>query len=163
MHLAPAPTLHSLLLLLDGDRILLARKRRGFGRGKIVGIGGRAEPGETIRQTAVREMIEETSVTPLRPRAVADLDFTLPDSARYPRLRVVVFTAEAWEGEPQPSDEVIPAWYPVGAIPYGEMWDDARLWLPRVLAGERFSARFVLDEGERVTEHDFGAWGDAAE
>jgi hypothetical protein len=27
-----------------------------------------------------------------------------------------------------------------------------------VLAGERFSARFVLDEGERVTEVGFGGW-----
>ena len=58
--------------------------------------------------------------------------------------------ADAWEGEPRPSDEVVPAWYRRDAVPYDEMWDDARLWLPKVLAGERFRGWFVLDEGERV-------------
>ena len=42
--------------------VLLARKKTGFGLGKIVGIGGKVEPGETLLQAAVRETEEELSI-----------------------------------------------------------------------------------------------------
>ncbi|MEM4548010.1 MAG: NUDIX domain-containing protein, partial [Thermofilaceae archaeon] len=41
-------TAHAVLcfLLRDGE-VLLIRKKKGFGAGKLVGVGGRIEPGET--------------------------------------------------------------------------------------------------------------------
>ena len=42
--------------------VLLARKKIGFGAGKVVGVGGTVEPGETLFQTAVREVAEEISL-----------------------------------------------------------------------------------------------------
>lgn len=150
----------TLLLLLDGSRVLLARKKRGFGRGRIVGIGGGVEAGETLEQTAVREMIEEASITPLDPLRVARLDFVFAGSTPVWKLRVEVFTACAWQGEPRASDEVAPAWFERAAIPYHEMWDDARLWLPLVLAGQRFSARFELGSDDEVVRHAFEPWGE---
>ena len=43
-------------------RILLGRKKRGFGVSKWNGFGGKIEPGETFRQCAVRELQEETGL-----------------------------------------------------------------------------------------------------
>ena len=43
--------------------VLLARKKTGFGAGKIVGVGGTVEPGETFFQTAVREVAEEINLS----------------------------------------------------------------------------------------------------
>jgi 8-oxo-dGTP diphosphatase len=58
---------------------------------------------------------------------------------------VNVFSAAAWTGEPMESAEIAPQWFPLTALPYHRMWDDARLWLPRILAGERLRATFTYE------------------
>jgi len=49
-----------------GDRgqqqVLLGRKRRGFGTGKIMGLGGHADPGESEAACALREVQEESGI-----------------------------------------------------------------------------------------------------
>lgn len=48
----------------DGQRqVLLGRKKRGFGTGKIMGLGGKVEPGESDAACAVREAGEEAGIT----------------------------------------------------------------------------------------------------
>lgn len=44
----------------DG-KVLLGRKKRGFGVSKWNGFGGKIEAGETFLQCAVRELREETA------------------------------------------------------------------------------------------------------
>jgi 8-oxo-dGTP diphosphatase len=39
---------------------------------------------------------------------------------------------------------MMPRWFPIEAIPYDQMWDDGRYWLPRILAGRKFQARFTF-------------------
>ena len=39
-----------------GSEVLLGMKRTGFGIGKIVGIGGHVEPGESDAEAVVREV-----------------------------------------------------------------------------------------------------------
>ena len=46
----------TLLFLRKDDQILLIRKKRGLGKGKINGPGGRLDPGETLAECAVREV-----------------------------------------------------------------------------------------------------------
>ena len=136
----PVPT--SLCLLTrtsaDGRReVLLGMKKTGFGTGKIVGPGGHVEPGETAAQAAVREVREESGI---RVEAADLRDLGLV-TFRFPArpdwdLSVAVFTAERFSGEAAESDEIAPRWYRVSALPWDQMWDDARFWLPRMLAGE---------------------------
>ena len=45
----------------DGKHILMGRKLRGFGQGKITGFGGKLEPSETPLQAMRREFHEESS------------------------------------------------------------------------------------------------------
>ena len=46
--------MYSLVLLRDGNRILLGLKKRGFGVGKWNGFGGKLEKGETPLDSAHR-------------------------------------------------------------------------------------------------------------
>ncbi|HNN93527.1 MAG TPA: NUDIX hydrolase, partial [Pseudomonadota bacterium] len=47
------------------------------------------------------------------------------------------FTASDYEGTPTETAEAIPLFFPLDAIPYDQMWDDNRYWLPHVLLGQR--------------------------
>jgi 8-oxo-dGTP diphosphatase len=160
----PAQTCLCLLLResAPGRReVLLGRKLRGFGQGRIVGLGGHVEAGETPAGAAVREAAEEAGVdveaAALRPGAL--LRFRFPARPAWD-MDVHVFVATRWRGDPAASDEVAPAWYPVDALPLEGMWDDAAYWLGRVLGGERLAAAITYDDAcERVAQADVRALG----
>jgi len=140
----------TLMFVIRGGQVLLIRKLRGLGAGKINAPGGRLEAGETLVAAAVRETQEEVGVTPLAPRLRGELRFQFV--AGY-RLECHVFSADGCDGSVRESDEAMPLWTPLGQIPYGEMWADDALWLPLMLSGRTpFSGRFVFD-GERMGDH----------
>ena len=58
----------TLMFILEGEEILLIRKLRGIGAGKVNGPGGKIDPGESPLEAAVRETREELHVTPIEPR-----------------------------------------------------------------------------------------------
>lgn len=144
----------TLMFVIRGGEALLIRKLRGLGASKINAPGGRVEPGETLVEAAVRETIEEVGVKPLSPRLRGALRFIFRDGYR---LECHVFSADAFEGEVGPSDEAIPMWVPLEAMPYGEMWADDALWVPLMLAGRTpFDGRFVFD-GDRMVSSELSA------
>lgn len=148
----------TLLFIVADGRVLLIRKKRGIGAGKVNGPGGKIEPGETARESAVREAREELHVTALDPVKVGELWFAMSD---LPDIHCQVFRATRYTGIPTETPEAVPLWTPVDAIPFDDMWEDDRHWLPRMLAGEGFWGRFVF-EGERIVwkELRFGVeWG----
>ncbi len=99
----------TVLLLLREQEILLAMKKRGFGMGKYNGVGGKPEPGENIVETAIRETQEEIGVTPVNPSKVALFRYYFPDDSF--GMRVSIFTATDWVGEPMESEEMKPQWF----------------------------------------------------
>jgi 8-oxo-dGTP diphosphatase len=137
----------------DGARtVLLGHKKTGLGLGKVVGLGGHVEPGESSAEAAVREVKEESGLVVPRSAltGAASLTFLFPAHPSWD-MDVAVFTAAQWSGEPVETDEIRPQWFPVAALPYDQMWDDAPHWLPRVLAGERLRATFrYADDNETV-------------
>ena len=143
------PTVRAnLCFVVKAGRILLIRKKRGFGAGKINGPGGKIDPGETAMESAVRETFEELGVTPLGVRAAGELFFEFLDGMR---LHCVVFAADDLTGEPIETDEAVPLWTALDAIPYDEMWADDRFWLPLLISGEQFRAAFIFD-GEKLLD-----------
>ena len=132
-------------------RLLLIRKKRGIGAGKITGPGGKVDPGETPLAAAIRETQEEVGVTPLDPQLRGDLVFRFADGLV---LRCLIYLAEECRGEPHETDEAIPLWFAVDALPYDEMWRDDREWLPLLLAGQCFTGSVDVD-GERTSNHRF--------
>lgn len=139
----------TLLFVRHEHRVLLIRKKRGLGAGKINGPGGRIEPGETPQQAAIREVQEEVGVTPRSITAHGVLDFQFVDGYS---LRVHVFVAQAFDGQVRETDEAVPHWTPVDAIPYPQMWADDVLWLPHVLDGAWVQGRFVF-ESDVMLDH----------
>jgi 8-oxo-dGTP diphosphatase len=132
----------TLVFVVEGGRVLLIRKKRGLGAGKINGPGGRLEPGETPLACAVREVEEELRATPLGLRWSGENRFQFVDGYS---IHVHVFLASGLAGEPVETEEAVPLWYDLAAIPWAEMWADDRLWLPEVLAGRCVSGRFLFD------------------
>jgi 8-oxo-dGTP diphosphatase len=71
-----APTERAVLCFVRRDgELLLIRKKRGLGAGKVNGPGGRIEDGESAEQAAVRETFEEVGVRPLRVSEAGELAF----------------------------------------------------------------------------------------
>lgn len=121
--------------------VLLGFKKAGFGAGRWVGLGGHIEDGETAADAAAREVAEESGLV-VRPSALvemASLRFIFPARPTWDQTAEVFVTSD-YAGEPAESDEVIPRWFPSDALPFGGMWDDAKYWMPLVLAGQRVSA-----------------------
>jgi 8-oxo-dGTP diphosphatase len=117
--------------------VLLGLKKTGFGAGKWVGLGGHVEPGEKPVAAAVREVAEESGL--LVPadslQHMASIEFRFPVRPSWDQA-TDVFLTSAYQGEPTESDEVAPRWFDIAELPLEQMWDDARYWLPLVLAGE---------------------------
>ena len=130
-----------------GVEVLLGRKKHGLGMGYFVGLGGKLEPGESAVDAAVREVFEESGVvvaaSDLEPRGL--LTYHFPHREAWSQ-ESSVFVCRSWRGEPSGSDELDPEWFALDAVPLGEMWDDARRWLPGVLAGGRVRRTFVFGE-----------------
>ena len=144
----------TLCFLLDGSppaRILLGRKKRGFGEGKLNGLGGKVKQHETPLRTILREVKEECGLTisadTLRP--MGTIDFFFPFRRAFDH-HVHVFLADAWEGELSETEEMAPAWFPIDQIPFDAMWADDAHWLPLVLAGRRIEAEFTFAEDNKT-------------
>ncbi len=140
----------TLLIVRRGGRLLLIRKKRGLGAGKINGPGGRIEPGESPREAALREVREELLVSATGVSERGLLQFQFADGFS---IEATVFEASGCDGEPGETGEAAPRWVPEDAIPYDEMWADDRLWMPHFLAGRPFHGRFLFD-GDRLLGHE---------
>ncbi len=136
-----------LCFIRSNGKVLLIRKKRGLGAGKINAPGGRIEKEESALDAAIRETQEEVCVTPVGPRKRAELFFVFTNGYS---LQGSVYSAEAYSGEPSETDEATPFWCRLEDIPYDQMWEDDSVWLPRMLSGEQIRARFIF-EGDKMT------------
>jgi 8-oxo-dGTP diphosphatase len=142
------PTERAVLSFMrKGTDILLIRKKTGLGAGKINAPGGRIEPGETAVQAAVRESLEEVHLEPIEPQKRGELFFQFKDGYK---LHGEVFFSDSCTGTPTETDEADPFWCAVESIPYHEMWEDDRYWLPLALEGTPFKAYFIFDDDRMV-------------
>ncbi len=135
------------------NRVLLGLKKEGFGQGKIVGFGGKLEPGETIAEAAVRELQEESGLLAKVQNLwyTAYLEFVFSAKPEWNRV-VHGFRLEYWQGEPSESNEIIPQWTDLDAVPYEQMWDDSKLWLPQVLRGEKVRMKITYAPDNQTVE-----------
>ncbi len=140
----------TLVFVVNDSGVLLIRKKRGLGAGKINGPGGKRDAGETSLQCAVREVQEELCITVIEPRQCGELRFQFTDGYS---IHVHVYLARSYHGQPTETEEAIPLWFDFSSIPYDQMWADDEIWLPRVLAGEYATGRFVF-EGDTLLEQE---------
>ncbi|XP_068632159.1 oxidized purine nucleoside triphosphate hydrolase-like [Battus philenor] len=132
----------TLIFIRKEDQILLGWKKRGFGKNKWNGFGGKLKPNETIKEAAVRELREESSlcVKTTDLMNVGHLEFTFEGDPVMMDVRV--FSATAFEGTPAETEEMVPKWFRCDEIPFGDMWPDDRYWFPYMLRNRLFYGRF---------------------
>lgn len=100
----------SAILVRDG-RILLIRRRNPPSFDMYAFPGGRAEPGETPDQTALREFEEETGIRAHSPRAFAFYDLQAENPGRHFHLTVFLVEASADEIAEARDDAADAGWF----------------------------------------------------
>lgn len=127
--------------------------RRGVSAGKWNAPGGKLEVGETPTENAIREVREETSLRIINPMSCGKIEFYMSGGETLDYL-VHVFLAKRFSGRPKSSVEGRVRWFDVKKVPYARMWDDDRYWLPLLLNGVKFNARFFYDrENQHVVDY----------
>jgi 8-oxo-dGTP diphosphatase len=135
-----------LCFVREGERVLMIRKKRGLGAGKINGVGGRLEQDESPSAGIVREAKEELAISLVDPVKRGELHFHFLDGYS---LFCTLFVASRFDGTPTETEEAAPLWFEMEQLPFSEMWEDDQLWLSQVLQGKCFRGFFVFD-GEKM-------------
>jgi 8-oxo-dGTP diphosphatase/2-hydroxy-dATP diphosphatase len=145
----------TLCIVQKDGAVLLGMKKRGFGAGKWNGFGGKVDVGETIEESAHREVVEEAGIVPqdLTPCGVIHFDFLEESLSPGEQLEVHLFTISQFEGKPTESDEMRPEWYSFDDIPYADMWPDDEFWLPHILAGNSVTCSFSFGKDNALVDN----------
>ena len=142
----------SLLFILDGDKVLLAKKKTRFGVGYWNGYGGGVEEGETIEESACRELFEECGLTvvPQDLTKVARIKFHFEEKPEYDH-DVHVFVSHKFSGTPQETREMgEPHWHTLNELPLEDMWPSDPYWVPLVLQqGKKIEAKCLFTGSEK--------------
>ena len=112
--------------------VLLIRKKRGHGAGGINGPGGKLDPGEGARACAIRETYEETGIRVGHTHCEIELRFVDQKGAQWLGF---AFSSCDFSGTLVETQEAVPFWCSLNAIPYEEMWPDDAIWLPLLSMG----------------------------
>lgn len=143
------------LLIIDcGKTLLLGEKKRGFGIGKINGVGGKLEPGETPLEAVIRECGEEIGVVPNNPVEYGVVEFDEVIKGERCLVEMHVFKCDGYshDTEPQESDEIKPVFINKNEIPYERMFEDDKYWLPELLKNKKFKGSFIYDDNLKLLE-----------
>jgi 8-oxo-dGTP diphosphatase len=145
-------TFATLCYLHQGNRVLLQQKARGrFGEGGWNAPGGKMRNGESPEKGAAREMLEETGLRVHALTFSGVLNFYLGESRKLDQI-VFLFSCKKSTGRMRRSNEGELKWFTIESIPYNEMWDDDRIWLPQLLNGNSFVGDFYFSENYKKLE-----------
>lgn len=145
----------TLALFVDGNKILLGEKKRGFAKGTLNGIGGKQDPGETIDEAMIRECEEEIGATPTNFEQVGKIYFDLWYKGEHANMEMFIYKCYDFAGNIVETEEILPAWFDIDKIPFDKMLEDDLLWLPDVLKGNKIVGNVTLDKDMKMLHHDF--------
>lgn len=106
-------------VVLKGDNVLLIRRGRPPKQGEWSIPGGRQEFGETVRDCARREVLEETGITADNFRLIDVVDL-IRETGHW---TLVDFAADWVAGDPTPGDDAADAgWVPLSDLETLGLW-----------------------------------------
>jgi len=105
--------------------------------GKLFGYGGKQKEGETLEQTAIRELQEEALVVgkeeDLTPLGYIDSFFEGNESSEA-NMRIYFYFLDKWEGEPKETETMIhPEFVVIKNIDWRKLPEGDGLFLPHML------------------------------
>ena len=114
--------------------MLRNKKEHDINAGKWIGVGGKAEAGESIRSGALREIREETGILPdsLDFRGIVNFMYEGEESEC-----MWLYTAETTSTEVPECSEGTLAWIKEEDIMDLELWEGDRIFLKKLLENDR--------------------------
>lgn len=94
--------LTNMCLIYDENRILVQEKKGTGLEGGLLFPGGHVEPGESLTNSVIREMKEETGLDIYNPQPCGYKDWILDDGTRY---IVLLYKTDKFSGEIKSSEE----------------------------------------------------------
>ena len=92
----------NMCMVYRGSEVLVQRRRPEHGWPGVTFPGGHVEPGETITQSVIREIPEETGLTLIHPRLCGIKNWMVDDGGRY---IVFLYKCDTFSGELRSSEE----------------------------------------------------------
>lgn len=128
------------------NQILLGMKKRGFWMNKRNWFGGKCETWETVVESAIRELKEESGI-----------DLMMKDLEIWGVINFFFLDKPEWNqechifswkyiGSFQETEEMFPKRRNIDEIPYEYMREDDPLWLPKLIMWEKFNMTFSFDD-----------------
>lgn len=125
-------------LIYDDNRILVEEKKGTKYEGGLVFPGGHVEQGESLTQSVIREMKEETGLDIVNPQPCGFKDWILDDGTRY---LVLLYKTNQFFGELKSSDEGRVFWLDRKDIPNANLIWNMRELL-EIFEGNNYSEFF---------------------
>ena len=125
----------TLWIILKKWKILLAMKKRWFWQWKYNWPGWKINNWETSEEAMIREAKEELWIQILKQKKIWKLIFYFSWKSNWD-FEVDLFLINDFIQNPVETDEMKPKRFDINKIPYENMWEDDRIWLPRVLNWE---------------------------
>ena len=139
--------LTTLCLIHEGDRYLLQDRVKADWKGYTL-PGGHVEPGESIVDSVIREMKEETGLTIRNPKLCGIKQFPI-EGGRY---LVFLFHTEEFDGELSSSEEGKMHWVDKADLSKVNLVNDLRELLDVMLEDKLNEFQYVIEAGKWVAQ-----------
>ena len=107
------------------------------------------KPGESPNEGVKREVLEETGLLISQLKLHGVLKFYFGKIER-PNWIVYVFSTRVFKGDLKSSEEGLLQWFSFDEIPYEQMWQDDKYWLPLLIKNRNFSGDFYFNESGTI-------------
>ena len=135
--------LTNMCMLRRADGKVLVQNRIDPSWGGLTFPGGHVEPGESLVDSVIREMREETGLTVKNPRLVGTKSWMKKDGSG--RYLVLLYTASEYEGELHSSEEGEISWMTLDEMRAGKMVNGMELYFRVFLDGDVHEIWYELD------------------
>ena len=140
--------LTNMCMLTRADGKVLVQNRIDPNWGGLTFPGGHVEPGESLVDSIVREMQEETGLTIRNPKLIGSKSWMQKDGSRY---LVLLYIATEYEGELHSSEEGDISWMTIEEMRAGKMVEGMELYF-RVYLDRDVSEIWYVPGGENWIE-----------
>ena len=140
--------LTNMCMLTRKDGKVLVQNRIDPNWGGLTFPGGHVEPGESLVDSIVREMQEETGLTIRNPKLIGSKSWMQKDGSRY---LVLLYIATEYEGELHSSEEGDISWMTIEKMRAGKMVEGMELYF-RVYLDRDVSEIWYVPDGENWIE-----------
>lgn len=143
-----------LCFLVRDDEILLAESDYRLDKKTWNGITGFVTDTRQLELDAVKIIFDAIKVQvyahDLEQAGVMHLYTLNADKTLEETLIITIFLCEKWLGEPRLTGNFRPRWFSLDTIPYQDMFEDTKDWLPKIIAGEKVIIE-ILSEYDKLT------------